>query len=69
MTASGFSEMQARLVSVGVSCRSVRIFGVKLKICMSLARVCNDPVLKERYEDLALDFARNAGSQERPRRR
>jgi hypothetical protein len=24
---------------------------------MSLARACNDPVLKERYEELALDFA------------
>jgi hypothetical protein len=24
---------------------------------MSLARACNDPVLKERYEGLALDFA------------
>jgi hypothetical protein len=27
---------------------------------MSLARVTGDPVLKERYEDLAVDFARNA---------
>jgi hypothetical protein len=31
---------------------------------MSLARVCNDPVLKERYEDLALDFAQNAGREQ-----
>jgi hypothetical protein len=27
---------------------------------MSLARAANDPVIKERYEDLAVDFARNA---------
>jgi hypothetical protein len=27
---------------------------------MSLARATNDPVLKERYEDLAVDFAQNA---------
>jgi hypothetical protein len=30
---------------------------------MSLARVTNDPVLKERYEDLAVDLARNAERQ------
>jgi hypothetical protein len=30
------------------------------QVCMSLARVTGDPVLKERYEDLAVDFARNA---------
>ena len=28
---------------------------------MSLARVTDDPVLKEQYEDLAVNFARNAG--------
>jgi hypothetical protein len=28
---------------------------------MSLARVTDDPVLKERYEDLAVNFAGNAG--------
>ena len=28
---------------------------------MSLARVTDDPVLKERYEDLAINFVRNAG--------
>jgi hypothetical protein len=27
---------------------------------MSLARVTDDPVLKEQYEDLAVDFAQNA---------
>jgi hypothetical protein len=27
---------------------------------MSLARATNDPVLKERYEDLAVDFVQNA---------
>jgi hypothetical protein len=30
------------------------------QVCMSLARVTDDPFLKERYEDLALDFAQNA---------
>jgi hypothetical protein len=28
---------------------------------MSLARVTDDPVLKEQYQDLAVNFARNAG--------
>jgi hypothetical protein len=27
---------------------------------MSLARITDDPALKERYEDLAVDFAQNA---------
>ena len=27
---------------------------------MSLARATDDPMLKERYEDLAVDFAQNA---------
>ena len=31
---------------------------------MSLARVTNDPVLKERYEDLAVDLARNASREQ-----
>jgi len=31
---------------------------------MSLARATNDPVLKEQYEDLAVDFARNAGREQ-----
>ena len=34
------------------------------QVCMSLARATNDPVLKERYEDLAVDFARNAGREQ-----
>ena len=28
---------------------------------MSLARVTDDPFLKEQYQDLAVNFARNAG--------
>jgi hypothetical protein len=36
-------------------------FWQQAQLCMSLARVCNDPILKERYEDMALDFAQNAG--------
>jgi hypothetical protein len=39
-------------------------FWHQAQVCMSLARVCNDPVLKERYEDLALDFAQNAGREQ-----
>jgi hypothetical protein len=31
---------------------------------MSLARVTDDPVLKEQYEDLAVNFARNAGREQ-----
>jgi hypothetical protein len=31
---------------------------------MSLARATNDPVLKERYEDLAVDLARNASREQ-----
>ena len=30
------------------------------QVCMSLARATNDPLLKERYEDLAVDLTRNA---------
>jgi hypothetical protein len=30
------------------------------QVCMSLARAANDPLLKERFEDLAVDLARNA---------
>jgi hypothetical protein len=30
------------------------------QVCTSLARVTEDPVLKERYEDLAVAFAQNA---------
>jgi hypothetical protein len=32
-------------------------FWRQAQVCMSLARACNDPVLKERYEHLAFDFA------------
>jgi hypothetical protein len=30
------------------------------QVCMSLARATDDPLLKEPYEDLAVDLARNA---------
>jgi hypothetical protein len=33
------------------------------QLCMALARGANDPVLKQRDEDLALDLAQNAGSE------
>jgi hypothetical protein len=32
-------------------------FWRQAQVCMSLARACNDPVLKEGYERLALGFA------------
>jgi hypothetical protein len=32
-------------------------FWRQAQVCMSLARACNHPVLKGRYEELALDFA------------
>jgi hypothetical protein len=32
-------------------------FWRQAQVCMSLARACKDPALKERYEDLAFDFA------------
>jgi len=39
-------------------------FWHQAQICMSLARVTSDPVLKERYEDLALGFVQNAGREQ-----
>ena len=36
-------------------------FWHQAQVCMSLARATDDPVLKEQYEDLAVNFARNAG--------
>jgi hypothetical protein len=33
------------------------------QVCMALGRGTSDPVLKRRYEDLALEFAQNAGSE------
>jgi hypothetical protein len=36
-------------------------FWHQAQVCMSLARVTDDPVLKEQYEDLAVNFAGNAG--------
>jgi len=36
-------------------------FWHQAQVCLSLARVTEDPVLKEKYEDLAVNFAQNAG--------
>src|SRR5215467_1738683 len=36
-------------------------FWHQAQVCMSLARVTDDPVLKEQYEDLAVNFVQNAG--------
>ena len=41
-------------------------FWRQARVCMSLARACKDPVLKERYEDLALDFANRYFTPARP---
>jgi hypothetical protein len=38
-------------------------FWHQAQVCMALARGTGDPVLKQRYEDSALDFAQNAGSE------
>jgi hypothetical protein len=46
------------LSQVGVVLRSY--FWHQAQVCMSLARVSDDTVLKQRYEELALEFAQNA---------
>jgi hypothetical protein len=38
-------------------------FWHQAQVCMALARGCDDPILKQRYEDWALEFAQNAGSE------
>jgi hypothetical protein len=49
------------LSQVGVVLRSY--FWHQAQVCMSLARVSDDTVLKQRYEELALEFAQNAGDE------
>jgi hypothetical protein len=39
-------------------------FWQQAQICLSLARYCSDPQLKERYEDLALYFVQVAGREQ-----
>ena len=57
--------MEARqLNAVGVVGTKRSHLWHQAQVCMSLARATNDPVLKERYEDLAVDFARNAGREQ-----
>jgi hypothetical protein len=38
-------------------------FWHQAQVCMSLARASDDPALKQRYQDLALEFAQNAGGE------
>jgi len=38
-------------------------FWHQAQLCMALARGANDPVLKQRYEDLPLALAQSAGSE------
>ena len=48
----------------GVSMLRRSYFWHQAQVCMSLARVTDDPVLKEQYEDLAVNSARNAGREQ-----
>jgi hypothetical protein len=34
------------------------------QVCLSRARVTGDPILKELYEDMAVDFAHNAAREQ-----
>ena len=57
--------MEARqLNAVGVVGTKRSHLWHQAQVCMSLARATNDPVLKERYEDLAVDLARNASREQ-----
>jgi hypothetical protein len=38
-------------------------FWHQARVCMSLARGTDDPSLKQRYENLALEFAQDAGGE------
>jgi hypothetical protein len=38
-------------------------FWHQAQVCMSLARVSDDTVFKQRYEELALEFAQTAGDE------
>jgi hypothetical protein len=42
-----------------LKCYSLR----QAQVCMALARASSDPALKQRYEELALDFVQNARSE------
>ena len=52
-------NLRRSLSQVGVALRR-SYFWHQAQVCMSLARVSDDTVLKQRYEDLALEFAKNA---------
>jgi hypothetical protein len=43
---------------------SKRSFWHQAELCSSLARLCDDPVLIDRYEDLTLYFVQNAVREE-----
>jgi hypothetical protein len=38
-------------------------FWHQAQVCMSLARISDDAVLKQRYQESALEFAQNAGDE------
>lgn len=38
-------------------------FARQVQVCMSLARLTDDPALKRRYEELAVEFAQNIGDE------
>ena len=61
---SRFGEFETIAVSNGFGVVSSRsYFWHHAQVCMSLARATDDPVLKHRYQDLALEFAQNAGDE------
>jgi hypothetical protein len=47
-----------------LSCNSLR----QAQVCMALARASDDPALKQHYEELALAFVQNAGTERDPDR-
>jgi hypothetical protein len=60
MLSLALNSLPLELGTRGIMPTKHSYFWHQAQVCMSLARVTNDPVLKERYEDLALDFAQKA---------
>jgi hypothetical protein len=60
MLSLALNSLPLELRTRGIMPTKHSYFWHQAQVCMSLARVTNDPVLKERYEDLALDFAQKA---------
>jgi hypothetical protein len=58
------NEVRGIVECVGCAVLKHSYFWQQAQVCMSLARYCNDPQLKERYEDLALYFVQVAGREQ-----